>query len=245
MPTFRHGKNTAVFVDQYDLQQFLNQATMSASADTAETSAFGQGAKTYVVGLRDAQFSVGGMFDGTTGAIDQVMSTIASVDTPNSITYAPEGLSATGVRAQLLAANDTSYEVTSPISDVVSVAAQFQGTGGCDYGFVLTPRTVFNTAATTNGTSIDNLALTSNGGVAHLHVTGNTRDGATTVIVQHSADNTTFTTLASFTAVSAASVSGQRVVVATGTTVNRYVRAQVTVAGTTGSVTATVAFARR
>jgi hypothetical protein len=102
-----------------------------------------------------------------------------------------------------------------------------------------------STATTTNGTNVDNTAPSTNGGVAHLHVTANTRNGATTFKVQHSTDNSTWVDLVTFTSVTAATTGAQRVEVASGTTVQRHLRAQATTAGTTGSITYTVSFARR
>ena len=65
MPTFRHGKNINVFIDQYDFSTYFNDVSASTSVDTAETSAFGTSAKTYVVGHRDGTVSLGGMFEST------------------------------------------------------------------------------------------------------------------------------------------------------------------------------------
>ena len=63
MPTFRHGKNTAVFVDEFDFTTYFNDATSTSNIDTAETSAFGTDAKTYIVGHTDGTISLSGMFD--------------------------------------------------------------------------------------------------------------------------------------------------------------------------------------
>ena len=73
----------------------------------------------------------------------------------------------------------------------------------------------------------------------------NTRNGTVTMKIQHSTDNSTFVDLVTFTVVGSTTTTQERIVVAAGTTVNRYLRAQSTVAGTTGSITPIVAFARR
>ena len=65
MPTFAHGKNVNVFLDEFDFSTYFNDVSASTSIDTAETSAFGTSAKTYVVGHRDGTVSLGGMFEGT------------------------------------------------------------------------------------------------------------------------------------------------------------------------------------
>jgi hypothetical protein len=98
--------------------------------------------------------------------------------------------------------------------------------------------------ATGNGTSRDNGASTSDGGVAQLHVTANTMNNNTVFKVQHSADNSTWADLATFTTVATTVTTSERVTVAAGTTVNRYLRATHTASGT-GSITFITAFARR
>ncbi len=91
--------------------------------------------------------------------------------------------------------------------------------------------------------AINNDASTANGGVGYLHVTSNTRDGASTFKVQHSADNVTVVDLITFSSVSASATGGQRVA-ATGS-VDQYVRAEAVPGGSSGSVTYTMAFARK
>jgi hypothetical protein len=61
--------------------------------------------------------------------------------------------------------------------------------------------------------------------------------------IQHSTDNSTWADLVTFAASTA--VGFERVEVAAGTTVNRYLRAIRTFGGTTTSITSAVAFARR
>lgn len=243
MPTYRHGKNTVVLVDANDLSSFFNEASSTREVETAETTSFGSSAKTYISGLKDGTISVSGMFDGSASAVDQILTAAIGSATDSITTIAVEG-TATGGLCHMAAVQETSYEVTSPVGDVVSTSAEFQADGGVESGRVLTS-TAISTATTTNGTAVDNAAATTNGGVAHLHVTANTRNGTTTVKVQHSADNSTWVDLVTFTTVTASTTTSQRVELAAGTTVNRYLRSQVTTAGASGSVTASIAFARR
>ena len=243
MPTFRHGKNTVVLVDQYDLSGYFKESTTSRSVETAETTAFGGSAKTYISGLKDGTMNLSGMFDGSTGAVDQVLAAALGASTDNVVTVQIEGNTA-GTMAHMLATQQTSYEVSSPVSDVVSVTSQLQADGGLESGRVLAPATVVTTATTTNGTAVDNAAATTNGGVAHVHVSANANLGTTTIKVQHSVDNSTWVDLVTFATVATTIKTAQRVEVASGTTVNRYLRSQITTAST-GSITTTVAFARR
>jgi len=243
MPTFRHGKNVNVFLDQYDFSTYFNDVTASTSVDTAETSAFGTSAKTYVVGHRDGTVSLSGMFESTesTGT-DQYFATALGSATKIKLIVAPEGNS-NGAGAIMLVADDTSYEVSSAIADIVQASAEFQSTDAVEHGKILSSGSTVS--ATGNGTGVDNGASTANGGAGFLSVPVNTRNGNITVKIHHSADNSTFADLVTFTVVSSTSKTSERVEVASGTTVNRYLRVNYTVAGSTGSATPVVAFTRR
>ena len=78
-----------------------------------------------------------------------------------------------------------------------------------------------------------------------MSVPVNTRDGNITVKIQHSADDSTFADLVTFTVVSSTTITSEKIEVAGNTTVNRYLRVNYTVAGSTGSATPVVAFTRR
>jgi hypothetical protein len=98
--------------------------------------------------------------------------------------------------------------------------------------------------ATGNGTSVDNGAATTNGGVGVLHVTAIAGAAPSVVVkIQHSTDASTWVDLLSFTAATAA--TKQRIEVAAGTTINRHLREVHTFGGTTSSFTFNSAFARR
>lgn len=238
---FIHGKKTAVLYNGSNLSPFFNEASMSQDVETAETTAFGNDAKTYITGLQDGTMSMSGMFDGSTGAIDEVLTTTLGAESPDVATIVPGGMTAAGVATFSAEVRETSYEISSPVSDVVAANLEVQATGGIDRGVLLTGGSVVSASATT--TAVDNGSSTSNGGVGYLHVTANDRDGSTTLKVQDSSDNVTFADLVTFTSVSASAVSGQKVTV-TGA-VDQYVRAEVVPAGSSGSITYTMAFARK
>ena len=119
MPTFRHGKSTVFKVDNSggtltDISNTLTDVGFPQSVDTAETSAFGSSAKTYVVGLTDATISISGMFDATVDAhLNGILGQAASV----SFEYGPEGSTSGYVKYSgecLL----TSYEKSGAVGDI-------------------------------------------------------------------------------------------------------------------------------
>lgn len=239
MPTFRHGKRTTVLLNATDMSPFLNEATTTQEIETAETTTFGDSDKTYIVGLADGTISTSGLFDGTAGASDAVLSGAVGAE-DNTFTVLPEG-NGVGNRAVLANGQLTSYEISSPVADVVAISAEVQADGGLYHGVDLTGQQIVAASGVTS--AVDHGSATHSGLIANLHVTANTRDGASTIKVQHSADNVTFVDLITFSGVSASATTGETIT-STGT-VNQYLRAEHTLAGSSGSVTYHVSAARR
>lgn len=135
MPTFRHGKSTVFKIDDSggtlrDISNTLTDVSFPRSVDTAETSAFGSSAKTYVVGLSDATVSISGIFDAT---VDGYLAGVVGSANSLSFEYGPEGSTSTYVKytgeCWL-----TSYEKSGAIGDVVTYSAEFQVTGAVTRG---------------------------------------------------------------------------------------------------------------
>ena len=130
MPTFRHGKSTVFKVDNSggsltDISNTLTDVSFPRSVDTAETSAFGDSAKTYIVGLSDATVSVSGNYDAT---VDANLAGVLGQAATLSFEYGPEGSTSTFVKytGECIL---TSYEKSGAIGDVVTYSAEFQVTG--------------------------------------------------------------------------------------------------------------------
>lgn len=140
MPTFKHGKNAQFRLDGtggtlVNISDTLNEITMPREIETAETTAFGNADKTYITGLADATISLSGMFDATVdttinGDITNLKS--GSVATL-SFEYGPSG-SAGGSPKFTGEAIITSYEIGSPVGDVVTYSLELQVTGGVTAG---------------------------------------------------------------------------------------------------------------
>ena len=135
MPTFRHGKSTVFKVDNSggtltDISNTLTDVSFPQSVDTAETSAFGSSAKSYVVGLTDSTISVSGNWDATVDAhLAAILGQAASV----SFEYGPEGSTSTYVKYSG-ECYLTSYEKSGAIGYVVTYSAEFQVTGAVTRG---------------------------------------------------------------------------------------------------------------
>lgn len=242
--SFLSGANAKVLSDVTDLSAFLNGADTAQDAQLLETTAFGAGSKTYLAGFKNATVALKGFWDGATGAVDAILVAALGSTTGQIMTVAPEGLTV-GMRVKLLSARVIKYGVSTPVEGVVSISADVQADGGIDAGVSL--HALAAETATGSGASVDNAALSSNGGVAHLHVTAVTAVGGDTlnVTVQHSTNGSTWVDLVTFTQLTTVTTK-ERIVVAAGTTVNRYLRANWTKGGVgSPSYTFNVGFSRR
>ena len=237
---FIHGRKATVLYGASLLSDYLNEFSLAHTLETGETTTFNADSKTYIVGLRDGTAQLQGLFDGSADASDEVLQAAFASDAKAAVTLSPQ-TSSVGAMAYLIDAHSGSYEVSAPVADIVAAGADIQADGGIERGVLLT--TGAAVSSTADGASSDAGASSSGGGVGHLHVTSNDRDDTVIVKVQDSADNISFVDLVTFTTVSASTTTSQRLAV-TGT-VNRYLRATFTVAGSTGSATVHVAFARR
>lgn len=153
---------------------------------------------------------------------------VTTAAAPNPIlSICEDGAGAIGNRCTVAQVIDTSYQITGSISDAVQVTAEFQadGTGvsGAYRGVVLAPLAAYSNGQNTTG--FDGGAASSNGLVANLHVLS--AGGSTTVKIQHSTDNSSWTDLITFTT---GAVQFSEHKTTTGT-VHRYLRVNVVTDG--------------
>ena len=249
MPTFIHGKNTAVYIDEFDLTSYFTDVSITQENEVAETTAFGDTNKSYLLGLRAGTLSMSGMWSADTdGSDEELQALLGNATTP--LLTVREGAAAIGGSAVIAQANETSYAISSPVADVHTVSADFECTPNqvsnltfaLAGGVQLTAGASIAHGSLGNLSSVDNSASSANGGAATLHIPANTVNGNTTIKVQHSANDSTWADLISFTVVGASTKTSE--IKAVSGTVNRYLRATASTAGSSGSITFMIAFAR-
>lgn len=224
MTAFKHGSKAKAYANGYDLSGYLKSVSFSANADTAETSTLGTTAKTYVGGLKDATLSAEGLFDGAAGAVDVILNT--ALGTEFSLwTVLPHG-DVLANPAYGFQAIHTSYEVSSPVDDVVSVTTEAQSKVAAERGTVYHVLSAEVDAA--SGTGVDYGSVSSTAGaVGYLQVTAYTSGGfnGAGIRFQDSADNLAWVDITgmTFATVTAANVS-ERVATSTTATIRRYTR---------------------
>lgn len=130
---FVHGKSTVFKIDNSagsltDISAYCDSVDFPQVVETAETTTFGDSAKDYVVGLKDATISIAGKWDGAAGAVDVTLSGILGLAASQTFEYGPQG----GVSTNIKYTGEcfcTSYQITGAVGDVVTFSAEFQVTG--------------------------------------------------------------------------------------------------------------------
>lgn len=237
---FRSTKVSRVYIGIVRASAYADTVSNSFTMAVDPTTTLEDQSPTSIPGRSTSTFSCSGPLDTDATANGQAdaINDINGSTTNTPITYLPLG---TDGAAWLTEAIATDYPLSSTLDAAVQWAFAAQTSGPTDFNGVVLSALAAVTVDT-NGTSVDNTASTANGGVAHLHVTAFSGLTSNAVRVEHSANDSTWATLATFT--TATGVTSQRLEVAAGTTVNRYLRVVDDVTGT-GSCTRVVAFSRR
>jgi len=234
---FKHGKDTKIYVNSSDYSSYFSSADSNRSSDIAESTTFGNSAKSYIAGEKDGTISLTGFFDATADGVLQPLLGGADLDLVIGI----DGLD-TGDSATFQKGNINNYAVSSPVGDIVATSVDVQSDEGMWNGKVLVASAFTTTAA--QGSADDNASSTSNGCGAFVIVTSVSGTSPTGDIkIQHSADNVTYADLITFT--QATGATSEVKYVAEGTTINRYIRVYNTIGGSsTPTINAIVGFGR-
>lgn len=237
---FVPGINSRYYVGPMRFSVFGKSLSADVTCAQLDSSSAEDTAITYVNGQKNGSASIDMMLDTEYATTSQFTTLNTWQTTQQPITVGFDGL-AIGDTAWMLNGNQSSVSYGSPVGDLVSVNVSVQPDGPVDWGQVVDAETAIT--EDTNGAAVDGGASSSNGGVAHLHVTGFVDLTSNDIIIEQSANgSTSWTTVATFSSVSA--VGSERVVIAPGTAVARYLRVVDDVTGT-GSCTRLVTFARR
>lgn len=236
---FVHGKSTTVLFNSTDVSSYLSNTDFSADVDTAETSTYGSGWKTFLAGLADATAGFTGLYDPTNAAtLDAVLGVDSGV-----LTFCPGGGAAIGDMARLLSVTSTNVTRSAPVGDVVALGWDAHSEATVGLGQVLHP--LGADTNTTTGAEKDDTAATTTGWTAHLHVIA-VSGGSWVVKLQDAAVTNTYSDVTSGAFTAATGATQQRLSSASGATLRRFVRYVATrTGGTAGdSITFALAYAR-
>lgn len=122
-----HGKATVFQIDDSggtlrDISAYVDSVSMPRSADTAETTAFGDDDKTFIAGLRSGTISASGPWDST---LDGYIAPTLGQSATLSFSYEPGNGNVTYTGECIL----TSYDPPADVGDAVRWSATWQITG--------------------------------------------------------------------------------------------------------------------
>ena len=231
--------NSRIVVGALSFSTYVRGFSPTMDRAMLDVTTIADTAKQFIPGQLSASVTIDALLDGSGAAGSEFITLNTWSTTPQAMTIAPRGLTA-GTEVMMFLGNQSNATLNSEIAGVASASISVDVDGNPDVGVVISNFTAITTD--TNGASVDNGAATSNGGVAHLHLTDFSGLTSNSVIVEHSTNDSVWATLGTFT--TATGTTWERLVIAPGTTVNRYLRIRDDVTGT-GTCTRMVAFARR
>lgn len=236
--SFKTAQQSRLLLGAFSLSAFLRNLETTSETDMLDATVFTSSAKESIPGLNTSKLTAGGLLEvdgAATSLLGRLNTWKSTGDTP--ISYAPSGLSL-GSELILVASNEAQIKVTAKLGEVVSFNLDGQTDGFTDVGVSL--HDLSAETADVSGTGVDGVASTTTGGVAHLHVTAFSGFSSAVVIVEDSANNSSFSTIGTFSTVSG--LTSERLTIAG--TIRRYTRYSVDVTGS-GSITFSVGLARR
>lgn len=247
--SFLPGSSTRALVNTIEISAEISGWSLGWNRQMSEVTCIGQVAgqagANFVPGLQSGTLGLRGpqAADSTTGLTAQIAAAIG-VDNSFLCMCLPDGVTV-GKPAMFMTGDPTDYSVDATVADAVAMTMSAQADESVEMGYVLAPFQAYTADALT-GTAVDRgaspLTPTTRGLAAAVHVTAFSGFTGVVVKVQHSADNSSWADLATFTTITA--VGKEKISVPIGTTVNRYLRASVDVTGS-GSVTLIMAAAPR
>lgn len=239
---FVHSKDGRVIINTAVVSADITSWTVTHERETSDTTGVGESGFRGTPGLMEGKMECEGLFNSAILRLQQTIDATVAVDNNLLVSIFPEGYTI-GAPVLFGMCDTESYEVESSVKDAVTLNFEGVAHGMIDIGVSLHSASGSETT-TGNSSSVDNLAASSNGAAAQLHViSAGGASPSLTVKVQHSTDNSVWVDLITFTA--ATGLTDENKEVAFGTTVNRYVRETHTISGTTPSFSYAVVFARR
>jgi predicted secreted protein len=125
-----HGKDSKFTFNSVELTTFIRDVSFPQSRDTAETSAMGTEAKTYVAGMSDATIDIEGMYDAAASGPDVTLAAAMAAGAAYAFIYRPNDATVSATNPEYTgSAICTAYDITGGIGDMVAFSASFQVTG--------------------------------------------------------------------------------------------------------------------
>ena len=231
------GKWLRVHCAGYDLTTDLIGVSPDTTYDELEAGGFTQD-KWYKAGRGDGTIQLEGfLVPATTETAFKAIAT--NTEKIVSAAFGNNALPTIGNPVVNLAAQQVNYLSTPDFNGLMKVSATFKALNSItEWGNLLADATI---TANGNQASYDAGASSSAGGIGYLHIAGLSAGDTITVVIQDSADDAAWADLITFT-LDGSTITSERLTVAG--TVDRYTRAEYTVAGASISFPISVSFKR-
>lgn len=239
MPNFFYGRDVRVLYAAYDLSPYFKDYSSDDNIAMLDRTTFGNNAMVYQPGPESGQITLNGFVDNLVAGSRAILLAAKQAAGNQVVSIFPTDYGTQGNPVNVLVSRFASFKEGGSVADLVALALTIQADGGIDANGVLLHPLQAETAAG-NTASVDNAALSSNGGVGNFHATAFVGTDFT-LKIQHSSNNSTWVDLITFAQIT--DIGSEQKVVASGTTVNRYLRVLWT--GTFTSITFALSLARR
>lgn len=198
-----HARNVAVYGGARDISGRSNQATLTQNADTPDVTAFQDPNRERLSqGIRDIELTLSGWMDVAASQVDQVMSTLLNASAYWGLYPEGAGASKTGGREFIGILSEYSQDYATDAAAAISATVGASGAVTLTQSLgqiTISSGTASTTLSVNNGASSTSALCF----FRVLELDGTTPD--ISACVQHSGDDVTFTTAASFAAASSAS----------------------------------------
>jgi hypothetical protein len=237
---FVRGQASRLYVAEHAWSAYTTGWSFTKNITPLETTVLSdEPNRSFILGQSSGSMSIDMNLDALYATSSQFALLNSWQSASQVVTVGPSGFSA-GAECWMVDALDAAAAVQSAVAGLVTANITLTPTGNIDAGRVIGIHAAIT--SDTDGATYDGGAASANGGVAHLHVTAYSGLTSDSVIVEHSTNDSVWATLGTFASVTA--IGAERLVIAPGTTVNRYLRVRDDVTGT-GSISRIVAFSRR
>jgi hypothetical protein len=229
---YAHGRQTKLYLDEFDISGRSFTANIAGSQDPAETTGMGGTTdRTYISGITGpVTAAISSFFYSGSGDVEDILTDYYEGNETGLLTICQRGVVDDAACYHLRDANCKGLEVVSRLAAAVAMNSEWEADDGCDRMLV-----VYEASPTgsENGSGVDFLGAGPAGsGVAVLHCTSVTGSGTIDVKLQESSDNGSGDAWADISGAAFTQVAaiGSERITWSGAT-EQYVRAVITISG--------------
>jgi len=185
--SFNPGTEAIVYLNGYNISGYLKSAGVSGSRDLYDSTTLGDTDREFVGGLGNAVFNADGLYeaDSVSPKIDDLLYAALELAADAILTHLPAG-DGLGNRGMGIDGEEATYDISSPVDELVSVTLEVQSSVGAEPVRVLHPigaetptATAITSSSVANPTVITTAAahgLTTGDSVSIAGHTGSTPD---------------------------------------------------------------------